>query len=296
MISFVCCSIKLAEAERVRLNIESTIGVPFEFICFDNREHSFGLCKVYNMCAEKAKYDYICFVHEDVKYNTQDWGTLIINKLSEKDCGVIGFAGSTVKINYPTGWIVERRCTRMSMIQHYKRKKRFSVKSIAPKSESYSQVIPLDGFCLFVRKDVWSECRFDEVYFTGFHAYDVDFSMTVAQKYKNYVCNIISIEHFSDGSFSQQWYDETLRLHEKWESKLPMSVPGADLDPCAMKAYFQSAKYMNIKAAMKARIFPIVGFSDVMKHILKYPFAVKSWRLIEKYVKYRLQYKTGNRK
>ena len=296
MISFICCSIKPAEAEKVHQNIASTVGVPFEFIYFDNREHSYGLCKVYNLCAEKAKYDYLCFVHEDVKFSTENWGPLIVKKLSEEDCGVIGFAGCTVKIKYPTGWNLSSNCLRMNMIQHYKRRKTFSVKRIFPDSEQYSQVIPLDGFCLYVRKDVWEECRFDDNYFTGFHAYDVDFTLNVAQKYKNYVCNIVSVEHFSDGSFSQEWYDETLRLHSKWESKLPMAASDDDISPKKMRKYFETAKYINLKASMKAKIKPRVSFSDVVRHISEFPASVRSWRLIEKYLKYKFQYLTGNRK
>ncbi len=40
-----------------------------------------------------AKYPYLFFVHEDVKFHLQNWGGVIENKLREPDCGVIGFAG-----------------------------------------------------------------------------------------------------------------------------------------------------------------------------------------------------------
>ena len=43
MISIITCSIKPHEAESLRKNIENTIGVPFEFIAYDNRGTGKGL-------------------------------------------------------------------------------------------------------------------------------------------------------------------------------------------------------------------------------------------------------------
>ena len=46
--SIIVCSIRPDEAERLRRNIEATIGVPFEFIAYDNRGTGKGICQVYN--------------------------------------------------------------------------------------------------------------------------------------------------------------------------------------------------------------------------------------------------------
>ena len=111
MFSIIVCSIRPDEAERLRKNIEATIGVPFEFIAYDNRGTGKGICQVYNECAENARYDNLCFVHEDVEFATENWGKLIAEKLSEKDCGVIGFAGSTIKSKAYSGWSSSSRST-----------------------------------------------------------------------------------------------------------------------------------------------------------------------------------------
>lgn len=57
MYSIICCSVKPEAAEALRRNVAETIGVPFEFIVFDNREKGYGLCRVYNLCAARARYD-----------------------------------------------------------------------------------------------------------------------------------------------------------------------------------------------------------------------------------------------
>ena len=97
MLSIITCSIKPEQLKAFKKNIEDTIGIPFELIAFDNRVHQYGLCKVYNECARQAKYDFLCFAHEDISFQTYDWGKIIISELSKPDCGVIGFAGASHK-------------------------------------------------------------------------------------------------------------------------------------------------------------------------------------------------------
>ena len=97
MLSIITCSIKPEQLKAFKKNIETTIGIPFELIAFDNRVLQYGLCKVYNECARQAKYDFLCFAHEDISFQTYDWGKIIISELSKPDCGVIGFAGASHK-------------------------------------------------------------------------------------------------------------------------------------------------------------------------------------------------------
>ena len=80
MYSIICCSVNPEEAAALERNIADTIGMPFEFIPFDNREKGYGLCKVYNLCAERARYDFLCIVHEDVRFLTKDWGRLVVSQ------------------------------------------------------------------------------------------------------------------------------------------------------------------------------------------------------------------------
>lgn len=295
MISFICCSIKLDEAEVLRKNIEKNVGVPFEFLIFDNRTAGYGICKAYNMYAEKAKYEYLCFVHEDVKFSTLNFGKLIVSKLKEDSCGVIGFAGSTIIINYPTGWFISSECRRANYLQHFKRK-RASHKYKNPDSLPFSPVITLDGLCLFVSKRVWQEYKFDESFFLGFHLYDLDFSVTVAQKYKNYVCNNILVEHFSDGSYSSQWYEETLRFQKKWEGKFPIGIIDAHMTPRSLAKYLRIAKYTELKFNLRNNQHLKIPFLNVRKYIASYPNYFLSWKLLGKYFKYKLQYTLRHRK
>ena len=57
MFTIIVCSIRPEEAEKLRKNIEATIGMPFEFLAYDNRGTGKGICQVYNELAEKAQFD-----------------------------------------------------------------------------------------------------------------------------------------------------------------------------------------------------------------------------------------------
>ena len=87
---------------------------------------------------------------------------------------------------------------------------------------------------MFMRRDLWEEFRFNEESLTGFHCYDVDFTLRVASsgKYHNYVCCSVSalVEHTSEGNLNQGWYADTIRMHKTcWKGMLPCScVPEYD--------------------------------------------------------------------
>lgn len=225
MFSIIVCSINPQNVQTLKQSIEATATMPFEMIVFDNRQSGIGICQVYNQCAERAKYDYLCFVHEDIIFHTQGWDKILATKLSEADCGVIGFAGGTAKYPYLYGWQnISTFCQK-----HYLRGdgKTTSLRSSKSRGD-FSEVVTLDGMCLCVSKDTWSKHRFDQTTFTGFHSYDTDFTtaLFVAGR-KNYVCHSAVVEHRSTGSFSTSWLESVKIYLNKWGSHLPLYVTDA---------------------------------------------------------------------
>ena len=218
MFTIIVCSIHPADAERLRANIEKTIGVPFEFLVYDNRETGKGICQVYNECAEKAQYDYLCFAHEDIEFMTEGWGRKLAVKLQEEDCGVIGFAGNAMKSKFPAGWCsTPHYGTRMNMVQGGKTDRSYKVN---PYKEDFSTVVTSDGLCLFTPKCTWNKIRFDEHTLTGFHCYDIDFAIAAhVAGFKNYVCHTVLVKHFSHGNYDIRWWNENIKLHKKWSKR-----------------------------------------------------------------------------
>lgn len=285
MFTIICCSVNPQAAQRLEKNIAATCGMPFEFIAYDNRNRGDGLCKVYNICAAKARYDNLCFVHEDVEFLTENWGPIIAPKMAEPDCGVIGFAGSILKLKRLTGWHSGGGDMRAHYVQ-YMRGRHHPV-NVNPEGLDFSPVVTLDGLCLFVRHDVWSQMPFDEKTLTGFHGYDIDFTLTVACRYRNYVCNRMMVEHFSTGNYTGEWLQTMKRLHDKWRDRLPLFAQ--TLTPQELERYERVSESYFIRFLWQKGCFQECNFGDGIQYIARYPFTSHAWMLLPKYVIYKLR-------
>lgn len=224
MISLVICSINPLLLENIKKNISRTIGIEHEFIVHDNRGTNFGICKVYNQCALKAKYPYLCFVHEDVKFDTDNWGKTIINFIKRNEnCGVIGIAGGKYVPRNFISWGDNPDYDRWNFWSYSKHKNEYIHEYYNPENEEFSRVVTLDGVFLVTKKDVWDRTKFDEKIFSGFHLYDADFTVHTAQHYFNYVCHSIKLMHKSSGDGrSKDYYDNLRIFHRKWKRSLPL--------------------------------------------------------------------------
>lgn len=289
MFTVICCSIRPGDAEALRQNIAETIGdVAFDFVAFDNREAGLPIATVYNRCADRARHPYLCFMHEDAAFHTHGWGGLVASQLGQADCGVVGFAGSIVKPARLTAWNVCGRDMRANYVQHMRG--RTHLHHTGPDGTDFTRVVTLDGFCFFVRRDVWRQTPFDADACPGFHGYDLDFTLAVAERgYKNYVCLSVTPEHRSEGNYSAAWLDDLRRLHRKWMPRLPLYVPPvaeADLPTWNLRA-----ETGFLKLLMQKGLFASCPLSAVGRHIARHPLNFRAWMLLPKYVKYRLRHR-----
>ena len=287
MLSIITCSIKPEQLKAFKKNIEDTIGIPFELIAFDNRVHQYGLCKVYNECARQAKYDFLCFAHEDISFQTYDWGKIIISELSKPDCGVIGFAGASHKSLTISGWHSSAQYDRFNFIQQSPQETSPRPHYFNPTKNDFPEVIVLDGFCMFVRRNVWKKMPFDEKTFTGFHLYDLDFSMQIAQKYTNKVCFPIKVIHFSDGNFTDEWLNNSIIFHKKWEKSLPLYISTPSKKDILADERKTSRKL--VKMLIRNKLNPQTIKPFLIKHTRKYPLRWGTLTLWFKFLRYKKQ-------
>jgi hypothetical protein len=229
MISVIICSANKTLLNQVSENINLTVGVPFEIIATDNSTGQKGICEVYNHAAQKAQYDILCFMHEDIIIDTKNWGS-IVNELfkTNPDLGLVGVAGGAYKALAPSGWQLFGDINiHMYLLQDYKfaRKERVLVNH-NPGNKKLPAVTGIDGVWFATTKKIWAEFKFDEKTFTGFHAYDVDFSLAVGQKYKIAVTYDILLLHLSDGNYNSTWVYDSMKLHKKWNKHLPINIQG----------------------------------------------------------------------
>lgn len=256
MLSIIICSVSPKRLQVLTDSIASTIGVAYELITIDNRERHWPIAKVYNYAAAQAKYPYLLFVHEDVIFLTPGWGKIFERKLAEPDCGVIGFAGSRAKLNTCSGWWTgndELDCSNYWYVDEagVRQKARGGFFS----DEPFCQVAVIDGFAMFVRKDVWQAVKFDETLLKGFHCYDLDFSIMTALRYRNYVCAAsIEVCHLSNGSFENCWIKETIRIHRrKLHTLLPLIIGGERYLTKYIRRATDAVAYKFLTDAIKVR-------------------------------------------
>ncbi|HMG10167.1 MAG TPA: glycosyltransferase [Mucilaginibacter sp.] len=227
MISVIICSANKTLLNQVSENIAATIGVPYEIIATDNSSGERGICSVYNKGILQAKYDMLCFMHEDVLMKTDNWGQKAVSLFNnDPQLGLIGIAGSSYKPLTPSGWGGDGvNTTYTNLMQSFKYKKR-KTKHIYrnPNNEMLSKVACVDGVWLCTTKNVAKEFMFDEVTFKGFHGYDIDFSLSIGLKYTVAVTYEVLLDHFSEGFYDKIWMKENLILHDKWNKYLPVNV------------------------------------------------------------------------
>jgi glycosyltransferase involved in cell wall biosynthesis len=228
MISVIICSANKHLSDKLAVNIEKTIQSPFEIIIIDNSQNPRGICEVYNTGALQAIYPVVCFMHEDIYFETIGWGPKITAHLNDDRIGLIGVAGGDTKSRVPSSWSSLIFASEICLVQHFKDKcrppERFMRTGYPHDHSSCKPVTCIDGVFMCTRRDIFDKYKFDDKTFTGFHGYDIDFSLQVSGEYRVCAISDIIIHHFSEGSFNKAWLENAIKLSEKWKKQLPKSV------------------------------------------------------------------------
>lgn len=215
-------------------NFSTTIGVEHEFIFIEN-DCKFSLCEAYNIGVKKAKFEYLCFVHDDILTKSISWGSRLISLMrSDSSIGMIGVAGTKFKSTYPSGW------GQSPYLSQFNRGHIFSKLNGQPESHfdfdislnhnNIDDVVCLDGVFLFTKKEVFHTCCFDEKMLTNFHGYDIDFSLQIYfQSYRIIVDRELLLIHHSGGNYSTQYTQANRLISKKWKAKLPAATNDTDL-------------------------------------------------------------------
>ena len=226
MISVIICSINPQLLTEVKQNIAETIGVPFEVIAIDNRNTTAGICEVYNRGVAQARFELLCFMHEDIIIQTKSWGTIVSDLLKiETGIGLIGVAGSYYKPLIPSSWNGTSKETECIYIMQGSKQQgpgEFLLHNTNPLGKNQVEVASVDGVWLCTTKAIALANAFDADTLKGFHCYDIDFSLSVGRSHKVIVTYEILLAHLSDGNFDRTWLIETLKLHDKWKAYLPV--------------------------------------------------------------------------
>lgn len=228
MISIIICS-KYSQTDfKLLQNIQDTIGVDYEIVHIDNSQHKYSILQAYNLGVERAKGEYLCFMHEDVVFHSHDWGNVVEFTLADDIVGAIGVAGGNVQLtdvdwrfcyetNHP--YLIQGVYTIEENPKYY-----FAATPKESKErEPLWQVVTLDGLWFCIRKELFRHIRFDEENFHDFHLYDSDICMQINKLGKGvFITHDILMEHKSIGLFTESYRESLHVFFKKWKDDLPM--------------------------------------------------------------------------
>lgn len=204
-------------------NLHDTVGVAHEIIRIDNSKNEHSIFSAYNLGAKKSTKPFLCFVHEDVRFHTTDWGKKIIEQLEKPLTGIVGVAGSPSAGRIPAPWTWGKRY--ISIIQSEKKNGNRRMKRVKIPALNKLPALPcvlLDGVFFCMRRELMNQIQFDES-FRGFHGYDMDISLqSHITGHTNFTAYNVEIEHFSRGHRNKEYYQNLLKLYKKWENQLPL--------------------------------------------------------------------------
>jgi GT2 family glycosyltransferase len=223
MISLVICSRTSQLNESLRLNIDKTIGAEYEIVLIDNSQNHYSIFEAYNKGVELSKYSFICFMHDDIQYLTNNWGKLALARFENNKVGAIGISGSPYLSLFPGPWWSSGLISKYIVEVDNETESLVNISFKKPENNAV-QVVALDGVWLIVRKSVFNTIKFDNLSFKGYHFYDLDLSMQLKQSGFILLSVFdILIKHESMGNINYSWVKNAFLFTKKWRSILPIS-------------------------------------------------------------------------
>jgi glycosyltransferase involved in cell wall biosynthesis len=180
-----------------------------------------SLTQVYNEILKEAKNDIIVFCHDDLEFDTKNWGEKIIKIFNKNpEYGIIGIAGTTDLID-GRWWTMKESMT--GIVSHKHEGKKWTNTYSPDQGNKLKEVVVLDGLFFVVdRKKIKS--NFDEE-FNGFHFYEIPFCLqNYLEGVKLGVTTQVRVTHMSIGQTNQQWEDNKIKFEDKYGSHLPIRL------------------------------------------------------------------------
>lgn len=217
-ISIVVCS-RFQKLDDIFLqNITGNIGVNYEVIPMYNQD---SISAAYNTGIRMSRGEFICFLHEDIKIHTSNWGKILEELFYENpSIGLVGIAGSTVKTKTPSGWWdCDKDKKAINIIQHFPDKKK-EHQIIGFHEDLVSPAVSIDGVFMALRRKVGAEFS-PEI--KGFHGYDLSLSFEVLSRNHGIgITRSILLEHYSYGMQNAEWLEAIIKVHQHHKKVFPL--------------------------------------------------------------------------
>lgn len=187
-----------------------------------------SLSQVYNEIIEESNYDIIVLCHDDIYFDTNNWGKKLLKNFQNNDFGIIGVAGTT---NIPVSGRWWEDMSKMSgIVNHEHEGRKWESKYSNSLINSLQEVCLIDGVFISLNKNKINN-KFNESV-KGFHFYDVYFSVeNHLSGVKIGVTHDVRLTHKSIGQTNDKWEENRLEFTEKFTDSLPINfVPNINYE------------------------------------------------------------------
>jgi glycosyltransferase involved in cell wall biosynthesis len=202
--------------------LKKSSGIPkCEIIPIENN-NQYSLTEVYNKILDQSSNDIIVLMHDDVYFDTKNWGTKILNHFKRnKDYGILGLAGTTNMPKSAKWW--EDFSKMKGIVNHEHEGRKWESKYSTSKGNQLDDVVLVDGLFIVINKKNIKQNFNEDI--KGFHFYDVDFSFrNFIEDVKIGVMYDVRVTHKSIGQTNEQWEKNREVFAEKYKDVLPVKV------------------------------------------------------------------------
>ena len=202
--------------------LTKTSGVPSpEVIPFENNGE-YSLTEIYNRILEQSTNDIVVLCHDDIYFDSKNWGQKIINHFKRNDeYGILGLAGTTNMPKSGRWW--EDFSKMKGIVNHEHGGKKWESKYSNNLGNQLDSVVLVDGLFIVINKKKIKQNFNQDI--GGFHFYDVDFSFrNFIEGVKIGVMYDVRVTHKSIGQTNEQWEKNRELFAEKYKDVLPVKV------------------------------------------------------------------------
>jgi glycosyltransferase involved in cell wall biosynthesis len=214
-------STRKIDSEFVNL-LKKTCGVSNPQIIPIENEGKYSLPEAYNMILEQATNDIVVLCHDDIYFDSKNWGSKILKHFKRSpEYGILGLAGSTQLPESAKWW--EDFSKMKGIVNHEHEGKKWESKYSASLGNQIEDVVLVDGLFIVLNKKNIKQTFNEEI--KGFHFYDVDFSFrNFIEDVKIGVIYDVRVTHKSIGQTNEQWEQNRIKFAEKHKELLPVKI------------------------------------------------------------------------
>ena len=189
-----------------------------EILCYEN-PGTHSLTELYNKGLDESKNDIVLFCHDDLKFDTPNWGRKLLKHFKKSDYGILGVAGTRYMPMSGKWWEIQSEM--IGQVWHEHQGKRW-LSTYCPRfGDGIINSVLVDGLFFAVDKNKLTN-RFDEG-IEGFHFYEIDFCVkNYLNKTKIGTISNIDITHLSIGQTNMEWENNRKKFISTLDGILPL--------------------------------------------------------------------------